>query len=105
MRAKRVIGLQWNIVATSGVIKRETALKKTAPASSEKKVFSANHVVDFKNMIIKWQLHMFFSLKAFFDDRSQNRTSNDAAGECKTAKNRVPTLFYQVVGVLISERC
>ena len=47
----------------------------------------------------------FFSLKAFFDDRSQNRTSHDAAGDCKTAKNGVLTPFYQVVGVLINARC
>ena len=46
-----------------------------------------------------------FSLKAFFDDRSQNRTSHDAGGDCKTAKNGVLTLFYQVVSVLINARC
>ena len=47
-----------------------------------------------------------FSLNAFFDDRSQNRTSHDVAGECKTAKNRVLTPSgHQVVGVLINARC
>ena len=46
-----------------------------------------------------------FSLNAFFDDRSQNITSHDAAGECKTAKNRVLTRFHQGVGVLINARC
>ena len=45
-----------------------------------------------------------FSLSAFFDDRSQIRTSHDAAGECRTAKNRVLTPFYQVVDVLIIAR-
>ena len=47
--------------------------------------------------------HVF--LNAFFDDRSQNRTSHDDAGECKTAKNRVLTPFYQVDGLLINARC
>ena len=46
-----------------------------------------------------------FSLKAFFDDRSQNRTSHDATGDSKTAKKGVLTPFYQVVGVLINARC
>ena len=45
------------------------------------------------------------ALKAFFDDRSQNKTSHRGAEECKTAKNRVLTPFYQVVDVLINTRC
>ena len=40
----------------------------------------------------------------FFDDRSQNRTSHDAVGERKTARNRVLTPFYQVVDVLLNLR-